>query len=69
MSILLTNIVAVLIACSYHVTGIPVANFFPFQSTNGDTALPFSDDGSSAPTTLATPFAFFNETRPMVFVS
>ena len=54
---------------SHHVAGIPLANFYPFGSTNGDTALPPNDDGSSAPITLSMPFPFFDETRAMVFVS
>ena len=69
MITLLANILAVLMACSHHVTGIPLENFYPFGSTNGDNALLPNDDGSSGPINLSIPFIFFNETRPVVFVS
>ena len=70
MQSFLVSVVAILsTAFNHHVTGIPLSNFYPFGSTNGDTALPANDDGSSAPITVSMPFRFFDETRVTVFVS
>ena len=52
-----------------YVTGVPLANFYSFGSTTGDTALQANDDNSSPPIILSMPFSFFAETHAMVFVS
>ena len=62
-------LVVTLVACSHHVMGIPLANFYPFGNTAGDNALPRTLDGPSGPITLSTPFIFFDQARELIFVS
>ena len=69
-SLLLVAIANAFLAQLTYVTGIPLADFYPFGSENDDTAVRRDfEDGSSPRITLSTPFPFFNEGHSTLYVS
>ena len=64
----LVLLVEVLCLSLTNVTGIPLASFYPYGSTAGDTLLPPSDDGSSPAINLNIPFPFFDTDHSTLFV-
>lgn len=48
---------------------IPLGMFYPYGSSNGDSRLSKSDDGSSNEVYISTAFPFFNHSERLRFVS
>ena len=50
-------------------TAVPLSSFYSYGSAAGDTALSPTNDGSSPPITLPTPFNFFGTKDSTIYVS
>ena len=60
---------SLLIVCFYSISAVPLQQFYPFGSDQGDTALPANDDGSSPIITLNRIFPFFGIDQVTIVVS
>ena len=60
---------AVLLLCGSDADGIPLAEFYPFGRSEGDSTLIPNDDGSSSAIALSLPFPFFAVDHRSLFVS
>ena len=68
-SLLLVAIANAFLTQLTNVTGIPLADFYPFGSGSNDIAVATTNDGSSPRISLSTPFPFFNEDHSTLYVS
>ena len=50
-------------------SGVPLASFYPFGSSAGDTSLGPTNDGTSPPILLPSPFTFFGSPFSTLYVS
>ena len=48
---------------------VPLSSFYSYGSAAGDSALPPTDDGSSPPITLPSPFRLYGTNNSIVYVS
>ena len=55
--------------CGTHVSGVPLAEFYPYGSGAGDSLLHLNDDQSSSRVVLPSPFLFFDRDHDSLFVS
>ena len=61
-------ILAVVLCCGSHISGVPLADFYPYGLDAGDSRLPPNDDESSPAVELSQPFPFFDEEHTSLFV-
>lgn len=62
-------LLALVVYCGTHASGVPLAEFYPFGSGVGDSRLVPNDDGSSPRVVLPSPFLFFDRDHNALFVS
>ena len=48
---------------------VPLSDFYPYGLSEGDTALPANDDGSSGEIQISIPFPYFDQNHNSLFVS
>ena len=48
---------------------IPLSDFYPYGVSEGDTALPANDDGSSGEISISILFPYFDQNHDSLFVS
>lgn len=57
------------IILSSTVTGFPLSQFYPFDSTAGDSSLPANEDESTPSINVSVPFLFFESSYSSIYVS
>lgn len=62
----------VLVALFLHITprfAVPLSDFYPYGVSEGDTALPANDDGSSGVISISILFPYFDRNHDSLYVS